>query len=108
MSEYLPLIVQLVSGAIGGNLAGSLMKNLSLGSLGNSIAGIVGGFGGGKVLEMLTGAEGTGEAVEAAAAAATSDGFDLVGTLKQVAGGGIGGGVVMAIVGAIKNAMKKG
>ena len=43
MGSLLPLIIQLISGAAGGNLAGSLMKNLSLGTLGNSIAGILGG-----------------------------------------------------------------
>lgn len=41
------LIIQLVLGAIGGNLGGALLKNLSLGTIGNSIAGIVGGGLGG-------------------------------------------------------------
>ena len=43
MGNLLPLIIQLVSGAVGGNVAGSMMKNSSLGTLGNSIAGIAGG-----------------------------------------------------------------
>ena len=34
---FLPSIIHLVSGAVGGNAAGALMKNLSLGALGNSI-----------------------------------------------------------------------
>lgn len=106
-SSNLTLIVQLVSGAVGGNIVGSLMKNLSLGTLWNSVSGIVGGVAGGKILEMLTGAEGAGEAVAAAAESATSSGFDLEGTLKQVAGGGVGGGVVMAIIGFVKKAMNK-
>ena len=29
MEEYLPLIIQLVSGAVGGNVAGKLMKGSS-------------------------------------------------------------------------------
>ena len=33
------LIIQLVSGAAGGNIAGSLLKKLDLGPVGNSIAG---------------------------------------------------------------------
>ena len=41
--DIVSLVVQLVSGAIGGNLAGSLLKNLSLGALGNSLAGAIGG-----------------------------------------------------------------
>ena len=53
MGSLLPFIVQLVSGAVGGNVAGSMMKNSSLGTLGNSIAGIVGGGLGGQLLGML-------------------------------------------------------
>jgi hypothetical protein len=35
------LIVEAVSGAVGGNVAGAAMKEKSLGPVGNSIAGIV-------------------------------------------------------------------
>jgi uncharacterized membrane protein YeaQ/YmgE (transglycosylase-associated protein family) len=95
MEEYLPLIIQLASGAIGGNLAGSLLKKFSLGTLGNSIVGILGGGLGGQLLSMmgLGGAE--------AAAASTSMG------LTSILGSVAGGGVVMAIVGMIKNTMSK-
>jgi hypothetical protein len=70
-----------------------------LGTLGNSIVGILGGGLGGQLLSMmgLGGAE--------AAAASTSMG--LTSILGSVAGGGVGGGVVMAIVGMIKNTMSK-
>ena len=37
------LIIQLVAGALGGNAAGNVSKELSLGPLGNSVAGAVGG-----------------------------------------------------------------
>ena len=40
--NLLPLIIELVSGAIGGNVAGGLLKNLSLGPIGNSIANLDG------------------------------------------------------------------
>ena len=41
------LIVEAVSGAVGGNVAGAAMKEKSLGAVGNSIAGIVdAGIGG--------------------------------------------------------------
>ena len=50
MENLLPIIIQLISGAVGGNVAGALMKNLSLGTLGNSIAGILGGGLGGQML----------------------------------------------------------
>lgn len=93
MEEYLPLIIQLVSGAVGGNVAGSLMKNSSLGTLWNSVAGILGGGIGGSILSMI----GLG----------TDGGMDLSGILGSVAGGGVGGGVVMAVIGLIKKAMNK-
>ena len=93
--EYVPLLIQLVSGALGGNVAGWLLKNLSLGTLGNSIAGIVGGGIGGQILDQVFHTAVAGGAV------------DPVAIITQVLGGGVGGGVLMAIVGAIRNAMAK-
>lgn len=93
MESILPIIIQLISGAAGGNLAGSLMKNLSLGTLGNSIAGILGGGLGGQVLEILMGG------------GAAADPMSMAGILGSVAGGGVGGGIVMAVIGLIKKAM---
>jgi len=94
MESLLPLIIQLVSGAAGGNVAGSLMKNLSLGTLGNSIAGILGGGIGGQLLGMLGMATGGGD-------------MDIGSIIGSIAGGGVGGGVLMAIIGMIKKAMSK-
>jgi hypothetical protein len=39
------LIIQIVAGAIGGNVAGGASKDLSLGTAGNTIAGAIGGGG---------------------------------------------------------------
>ncbi len=103
MEEYLPLIIQLISGALGGNVAGKLLKNLSLGTLGNSISGILGGGLGGYLLGML----GLGAGGDATAVADAAGGMDLSSILGSIAGGGVGGGVLMAIIGAIKNAMGK-
>jgi len=94
MESLLPLIIQLVSGAAGGNVAGSLMKNLSLGTVGNSIAGILGGGCGGQLLGMLGMASGAGE-------------MDIGGIIGSIAAGGAGGGVLMAIIGMVKKAMAK-
>ena len=41
------------SGAIGGNAIGATLKNLNLGPLGNTIAGALGGAGGGSILSAL-------------------------------------------------------
>ena len=53
METWLPIIIQLISGAIGGNAAGAALKNQSLGTIGNSIAGIVGGGIGGQLLSAI-------------------------------------------------------
>jgi len=92
--DILPLIVQLVSGAAGGNVAGGLMKKFSLGTIGNSIVGILGGGLGGQLLSLL-------------GLSAASGATDISSILTNVAGGGVGGGILMAIVGYIRNAMKK-
>ena len=92
MEDLMPLLVQLASGAIGGNLAGKLMKDKSLGPLWNSVAGILGGGLGGQLLGLV-GLAGDG-------------GMDLGGILGSVGSGGVGGGLVMAIIGALKGAKK--
>ena len=91
------LIIQLISGAVGGNIAGAAMSKFNLGPIGNSIAGIVGGGVGGQLLSMLTSGGAT--------AAASTGGFDLTSIISSVAGGGIGGAIVMAIIGLIKSKM---
>lgn len=94
MESMLPLIINLISGAVGGNIAGGLMKNLSLGTTGNSIVGILGGGAGGALLSTLGIDVGGG-------------GMDIAGILGNVASGGVGGGVLMAIIGVLKNAFAK-
>jgi hypothetical protein len=95
--ELIPLLIQLVSGAAGGNIAGALLKNISLGTLGNSIAGIIGGGLGAKLLGIL-----------GILAAAKSGGtMDIGSILGNVLGGGAGGGALMAIVGVIRSMMAK-
>lgn len=96
MEGLIPLIVQLVSGAVGGNVAGAAMKNLSLGTLGNSIVGILGGGLGGQILGML------GIATGAGADLGGTGGMDIEGIVASVAGGGVGGGALLAVFGAIK------
>ncbi|MBS1920537.1 MAG: hypothetical protein JST17_09815 [Bacteroidetes bacterium] len=90
----LPLIIQLAGGAVGGNVAGGLMKKFSLGTIGNSIVGILGGGLGGQLLGPLGISTGSGS-------------LDIGSILSNILGGGVGGGILMAIVGFIKNAMKK-
>ena len=51
--DVMSLLVQLLSGAVGGNIAGAAMKKFSLGTIGNSIVGILGGGLGGQIFGML-------------------------------------------------------
>src|SRR6266404_6239259 len=88
------LIIEAVSGAVGGNVAGAAMKENSLGTAGNSIAGILGGGLGGTILHSVMGT-----------AAAGGGGMDLQSILTNVGGGGVGGAILMAVVGIIKNKM---
>ena len=93
---FLPLVIQLLTGAVGGNVVGKLAKRIDLGVLWNSVAGIIGGGLGGQLLGMF-GME-----------AGPSGSLDVSSILGSVASGGVGGGVLMAIVGAIKSMMAKG
>jgi hypothetical protein len=79
------LIIEAVSGAVGGNVAGAAMKENSLGTAGNSIAGILGGGLGGTILHSVMGT-----------AAAGGGGMDLQSILANVGGGGVGGAILMA------------
>lgn len=94
--ELVPLLIQLASGAVGGNLAGKLLPKNSLGTIGNSIAGIAGGALGGQLLGML------GMGGDAAASAT-----DIGGIVQNLAGGGAGGGALMVIAGIVKGMLKK-
>ena len=92
-------IIQLIAGAVGGNAAGGLLKNISLGPLGNTIAGAAGGGIGGSILSGLIPALGS--------AVSGAGGFDISAMAGQLAGGGITGAIVTAVVGLIKNALIK-
>jgi hypothetical protein len=95
MESLLPLLIQLGSGAIGGNVAAKVMPQNSLGTIGNSIAGIAGGGIGGTLLSMVMGG------------AAGGGGLDIASIISSVAGGGVGGGVLMAVIGVVRGMMNK-
>ena len=76
-------IIQLIAGAVGGNAAGGLLKNINLGPLGNTIAGAAGGGIGGSILSGLIPA--------LSSAASGAGGFDIGVLAGQLAGGGITG-----------------
>src|SRR5260221_14646199 len=93
------LIIQLLSGAAGGNIIGNTLKQYNLGPLGNSIAGIVGGGLGGQLLNMILGG---GAAGGTGGTAATAGGLGIGSIVEQIAGGGVGGGGLMLKLGQHK------
>ncbi len=97
------LIIQLISGAVGGNIAGALLKQFNLGAIGNTIAGVIGGAG----LAQIVGAFVTGDASMPAAGTpeVAASGLDIGAIISQIIAGGAGGGVLMVIVGAIRQAL---
>ncbi len=92
--DIVSLVINLISGAVGGNIAGAAMKDKSLGPLLNSVVGVLGGGAGAAVLKAV------GMAVN-------DGGLDLQAVLSSVASGGVGGGILMVIVALVKGMMKK-
>jgi uncharacterized membrane protein YeaQ/YmgE (transglycosylase-associated protein family) len=92
--DILSFIISLISGAIGGNVAGAALKEQSLGTLGNSIVGILGGGIGGTIIQAL-------------GVASASGGMDAASLINSFLSGGVGGGIVMIIVGLIRSAMAR-
>ena len=92
--DIVSLIVSLISGAAGGNIVGALFKKISMGLLGNSVAGILGGGLGAQILGGLLGGGAAPGAVGG-------------GILGNVLSSGVGGGVLMVIVSIVKNMLMK-
>ncbi len=87
MEMFISVLVQIISGAVGGNVAG--MTKQSLGTVLNTMLGGVGGLVLGQLVSALTGTSG-GEALDVAAVGG------------NILGGGVGGAVLTWVVGFIK------
>ena len=74
---------------------GAASKDLSLGPLGNSIAGALGGGVGGQILNAILGIGGT----------AAASGMDIGSVVSAFLTGGVSGGVTALIVGFLKSRM---
>lgn len=92
MENLLPIIIQVVTGIIGGNAVSGGLKQTALNAVGRTIAGAVGGVGGSAILAMLGGG-GIEGALGALAGSAVS--------------GAVGGGIVSGGLGAILGMLKK-
>lgn len=86
------LIIQLISGALGGSAAGAVSKESDLGTLGNTIAGALGGGIGGQILSSLLGIGGT----------AAASGLDIGTIISAFATGGVSGGLTALVLGYLK------
>ena len=85
------LILQLIAGGVGGSVAGAALKQYDLGTIDNTIAGVVGG--GAQIIGVLVGG---------GAAGAGAGGLDIGSIIGQIASGGVGGGILMVIIGSNK------
>jgi uncharacterized membrane protein YeaQ/YmgE (transglycosylase-associated protein family) len=93
MEGLLPILIQAVAGAVGGNAVGKAGPHLDQGWLINTIVGFVGGgFGGQVVMALLPGLMAGG------AMAVTS-------VVTGIVAGFVGGGLLLAILGLIKDKM---
>ena len=88
------LIIELISGAVGVNISGAAMKQSSLGPIGIRSPELWAGGVGGTILQAVTGGR---------AAAASSGSMDPRTIVSNIAGGGVGGAILMAFIGLIKN-----
>lgn len=104
--EQINMLISLLSGIVGGNIAGLMMKEKDLGWIGNSIIGFFGGGIGAAILKALIGLSHTGS-VAVQGAATGAPGLDIGSIIGDIISGGIGGGALLAIVSLLKNAFEK-
>jgi hypothetical protein len=88
--DWVGLIIQLIGGAVGGYGTGRVAKNVSINPTVDAIVGLIGGYGGTWLAGMIP----------ALAPMLTGGGAAYVG---QAVTGVVGGGILTAIVGLIKN-----
>lgn len=94
MESLVPMLIQLASGAVGGNAAARVMPKFDLGTLFNSVAGAVGGGIGAQIIGALV-------------PGLLSGGMSVGGIVSSIASGGVGGGALLAIIGVVRGIMGK-
>ncbi|ARQ01715.1 hypothetical protein [Pseudorhodoplanes sinuspersici] len=88
------ILINLIAGALGGAGAGKSSPTFDLGTVGNIIAGLVGGGVLGQIVTL---------ALPAVTAAAQSGNLSIGSIISHIIAGGAGGAILTAIIGAIKN-----
>lgn len=92
--DIVSLIINLLSGAAGGNIAGAAMPNQNLGGIWNTVIGILGGGLGSTLLQTL-----------GVTNPATLT--DISSILANIGTSGVSGAVLLIIVSLIKNGISK-
>ena len=92
--DIVGVLISLISGGVGGNIAGAFLKGKSLGAIGNTIAGLVGGAAGGYILQAVgfLNSMGLGD-------------MSVGSMLGNIGTSGVSGAILTAIVGLIKSSM---
>jgi hypothetical protein len=88
------ILMNLIAGAIGGNAAGKASPSFDLGTVGNTISGLVGGGVLGQLVPIV---------LPAISAAAQGGNLSVGGILTNLVAGGAGGAILTAIIGAMKS-----
>jgi hypothetical protein len=88
------ILINLITGALGGVGVGKSSPTFDLGMIGNIISGLIGGGVLGQIATLL---------MPAITAAAQSGDLSISGVISQAIAGGAGGAILTAIIGAIKN-----
>lgn len=88
-AQLISLLTNVVAGAVGGNAVAAAKKEFNIGTLGNTLAGIVGGGLGGQLLSGVLGQLGA------------------TGMTGDIASSGIGGIAVTIVAALIKQYLNK-
>lgn len=94
--DIVNLIISLVSGAVGGNIAGKALPHKDLGVAANTIIGLIGGGAGDYILKAL------GVIATAGAEGVASGNIDIASILTTIGVSGVSGGVITALVSVLK------
>lgn len=90
--DIVGLVIGLAGGALGGNVAGGAMKS-SMGTMGRSVTGILGGTGLSLIAQQFGISLGDPTA---------GGSLDIMSIVSNVISGGLGGAALTAIIGMIK------
>ena len=89
------LLIAAIAGAAGGNIGANLFKHASLGTAGDTIAGVIGG----AVLGLGLGGLNSDS---------PADGLTMQTVLLHLVGGAVGGGVLAVVAGVVRGRTRAG